>query len=83
MTGASEIVLLKEASELPPRRWHSVRMAYLEVQAAVRRFAVGTKPNASMVRMITALAALAALTTAGVVPVSWFVAAKARLEGEV
>ena len=40
-------------------------------------------PNTAMVRMMTMLAALAAVMIAAIVPVSWFLAAKAGLLGEV
>ncbi len=44
---------------------------------------VPSTPNAGVVRMITLLAALAATTIAAIVPVSCFLAAQARLRGEV
>ena len=87
MTGASEMMLLTGTPRSPSRRspsglWQSARMAHLKTKLSRRRIAVGTVPNTGMVRVITALAALAALTTAAVVPVSWFFAAEARLQGE-
>ena len=52
------------------------------LQARLRPYVPST-PNAGMVRMITLLAALAATTIAAIVPVSCFLAAEARLRGEV
>ena len=49
----------------------------------MQRTAVTAAPNASMVRLITLLAALAAAATAAVLPAAWFLAAEARLRGEV
>ena len=49
----------------------------------MQRTAVAGTPNASMVRLITLLAALAAMAIAAILPASWFLAAQARLRGEV
>ena len=40
-------------------------------------------PSGSMVRLISLLAGLAAVTIAAIVPVSWFLVAEARLHGEL
>jgi diguanylate cyclase (GGDEF)-like protein len=65
-------------------RWRRlIRAAYLGMLQARLRPYVPSTPNAGMVRMITLLAALAATTIAAIVPVSCFLAAEARLRGEV
>ena len=65
-------------------RWRRlIQAAYLGMLQARLRPYVPSTPNAGMVRMITLLAALAAATIAAIVPVSCFLAAEARLRGEV
>jgi hypothetical protein len=65
-------------------RWRRlIQAAYLGMLRARLRPYVPSTPNAGMVRMITLLAALAATTIAAIVLVSCFLAAEARLRGEV
>jgi hypothetical protein len=66
-----------------PQWCRPVRAAYERIFASLPRAAVPGTPNASMVRMITLLAALAVAMTAAIPPVSYFLAAQARLRGEV
>ena len=65
-----------------PQWCRPVRAAYERIFENLPRAAVPGTPNASMVRMITALAILGAVTIAAVLPVSWFVAVEARVRGE-
>jgi diguanylate cyclase (GGDEF)-like protein len=66
------------------RRWgHPVRAAYTRIHDLRAQLAVPAVPNARTARMITLLAAFAAMTIAAVVPVSYFLAAQARLRGEL
>src|SRR6185437_4354691 len=50
---------------------------------SVRGFFTNDAPTASMVHLITLLAALAAFAIAAALPTAWFFAAKAGLRGEV
>lgn len=70
-------------AETDPRWWHLVQTAYACIDNTRPERTVDSMPNAGMVHMITFLAALAALTIAAVVPVSWFLTADARLRGEI
>ena len=65
------------------RWWRPIQAAYIGMLRARPQPTVPSTPNAGMVRMITLLAALAATTIAAIVPVSCFLAAQARLRGEV
>jgi diguanylate cyclase (GGDEF)-like protein len=63
----------------PPRRLSSYRTLWQKL----RRIGARETPSLNMVRLITWLAALAAVTTAATVPVSCFLVARARLRGEI
>jgi diguanylate cyclase (GGDEF)-like protein len=60
-----------------------IQAAYACVYGVLPQLAVPSAPNAAMVRMITLLAAFAAMTIAAIMPVSCFLAAQARVRGEV
>ena len=62
---------------------HPFLIARAYVRNRMRRTAAAAAPNASMVHLITLLAALAAAASAAVLPTAWFLAAEARLRGEV
>jgi diguanylate cyclase (GGDEF)-like protein len=63
--------------------WRPIRTAYERISDSRPRTAVPGTPNASMVRMITLVATLAAVIIAAVPPFSYFLAAHAHLRGEV
>jgi diguanylate cyclase (GGDEF)-like protein len=66
-----------------PQWCRPVRAAYKRIFERLPRTTIAGTPNASMVRMITLLAALAAVMIAAAPPVSYFLAAQARLRGAV
>ena len=66
------------------RNWlQSIRMAFPAAADLSAGVAARATPHPGTVRAMTCLAGLAALTIAAVVPVSWFLAARAGLGGEV
>ena len=62
---------------------HPFLVVHAYLHARMQRTAVAAAPNASMVHLITLLAALAAAASAAVLPAAWFLATEARLRGEV
>jgi diguanylate cyclase (GGDEF)-like protein len=69
--------------ESNPRWWRLFNNAYICVHNARPLLHATSVPNAGMVRMITLLAAFAAIAIAAIIPISCFIAAQARLRGEV
>jgi hypothetical protein len=87
MSAADEVAVQAHAPPSPvtgayPGWWRSVRTTFQRISVRLRQATSAGWPNASMVRMITALAILGAVTIAAVLPVSWFVAVEARVRGE-
>jgi hypothetical protein len=83
MIAAVEITELGRVPGSYPRWWSPARTAYERISKNPLRTAISGTPNASIVRMITLLAALATVVIAGIPPISYFLAVQARLHGEV
>src|SRR5216684_223988 len=82
MTTAIDGLLVPVSGSNPlPRR--SIGASYERTLKRLTRIGIPGTPNDRIVRMITLLAALAAVTIAAIVPISWFMAAQSRLRGEL
>jgi hypothetical protein len=83
MISAAEIAASGHVPGSNPSRWRSVHIAYERISRSLPRTTIPATPNASMVRMITLLAALATVMIAAIPSVCYFLAVQARLRGEV
>jgi diguanylate cyclase (GGDEF)-like protein len=83
MIAAAENPASDWVPEASSRWWHPIQTACICMLGVRSQLAVPSTPNAGMVRVITLLAAFAAMTIAAIMPVSCFLAAQARLRGEV
>src|SRR5689334_17340852 len=63
------------------RNWISIGRGTMREKAG--HLGKAGTPNATMVRLISLLAGLAAVAIAAIVPAAWFLVAEARLRGEV
>jgi diguanylate cyclase (GGDEF)-like protein len=83
MIAAAEIAASDRVPGSYPRWWRPAHTAYERISRSLRGTANPGTPNASIVRMITMLAALATVMIAAIPPISYFLAVQARLRGAV
>jgi diguanylate cyclase (GGDEF)-like protein len=83
MSAAADYPATNNVTEVFSQWRHPFLIVHAYLHARMQRTAVAAAPNTSMVRLITLLAALAAAASAAVLPTAWFLAAEARLRGEV
>jgi diguanylate cyclase (GGDEF)-like protein len=83
MIAAVESLAPEDVSQPISVWWRPIQAAYTCIHRARPQLAIANAPSAGMVHMITLLAAFAAVTIAAVLPVSCFLAAQARLRGEI
>ena len=83
MSAAAEYRTPNNATEILSQWRHPFLVLLTCLYNPMQRTAVVTTPTANMVRLITLRAALAAAASAAVLPAAWFLAAEARLRGEV
>ncbi len=83
MISAEATSAVDRQPEAWPQRLRRSRVTYGRLSASLSRMIAGDTPDKGMVRLITLLAALAALAIAVIVPISYFLVGQARLRGEI
>jgi diguanylate cyclase (GGDEF)-like protein len=83
MTAATDAAASDSLAAPHPQWLHALRSAYFRLVGTGRLEAVRASPSAGVIRTLTVLATLSAVTIATIIPAAWYFVAEARLRGDV